>query len=84
MMTMPETRAETFACGDFNSFPDARGAAEISEITRLSTYYEEAAPYGCPIDTISGCQVSGTQIAYPYDTYVKYKGSFFKNESEIS
>lgn len=67
---------DSIICGDFNSFPDAKGE-EFTKIIEGSGV-NNTVPYGRVIpmynEPIYGA-VIGTQIPYPYDTFIKYKGT---------
>lgn len=67
-------RMEMVVCGDFNSFPDSGGEKEVSVVTGNSTILYPVVGYGVPIPTMSVLTLTGTQISYPYDTYVKRVG----------
>ena len=81
--------AEIVVCGDFNSFPDAGGEKEVDVVCRglpklrpfdgrdpmMAPILRDVVDYGKPIRTASGITLTGTQISYPYDTYVKFKGT---------
>jgi hypothetical protein len=71
--------AEVVVCGDFNTFPDAGGKEEVRVICSggpggPGVPLRNIVEYGEPIRTTIG-SIAGTQVSYPYDTYVKYKGS---------
>ena len=71
-------------CGDFNTFPDTGGAAEVGLLEGRpgegrsaagAPVFRDVVPYGHPIRTFTGGKVIGTQISYPYDTWVRFKGT---------
>ena len=75
-----EKNARCIACGDFNTFMDAGGSVQVETIKgavheKDVTTMLSAFTYGEPIPTQSSVSVSGTQIPYPYDTFVKYRGT---------
>jgi endonuclease/exonuclease/phosphatase family metal-dependent hydrolase len=67
-------------CGDFNSFDDMGGKEQVISITKgassLSNLtFHEAGEWTPLLPTISKTTIGGTQIPYPYDTFVKFKGT---------
>lgn len=69
-------KTRIIACGDFNSFEDAYGLGQLVLTGIPEARFLPVVRHGNPIKTlVDGTDVLGTQLSYPYDTYVKYKGS---------
>jgi endonuclease/exonuclease/phosphatase family metal-dependent hydrolase len=62
-------------CGDFNSFVDAGGAAQLEVALGKEFADVIAGPFGrdMNIQSTVGKFLPGIQVPYPYDTFVKFK-----------
>jgi len=74
---------QAVVCGDFNSFPDARG--EDQEKIILDSKFQAAAPYCAAMETCDKeyGTILGTQISYPYDSWTDDQGRRHPNPGEM-